>query len=91
MSRTIHWNSIRPESCYTMILRCLVKHITPRCMIYDHTGIFYAKVVCPGCRQIHPVNYIFSFLIVKMSVLLDGKLSFQCLTKALYCSSTTDA
>ena len=69
MPRSIHWHGVPPKPCHPVIFRRLVKHVPTGRMIYHHTHVSYSKVIGPRYRQIHTVNDIFSFFIIKMSVL----------------------
>ena len=40
-------------------------------MIDDGTEIFHTQIIRPGDRDIHPVDHIFPFFVIKITVLHD--------------------
>ena len=79
VARTVHGHRISPESGNPVIFRRLVKQIASGCVVYYHAHVPEAQIICPGYGQIHPVNYIFSFFIVKMSILHKNTFPFPLL------------
>ena len=69
MSGTVHRNAVSPEAGDSVVFRRFVKHIAACRMIHHRTHILQSQVIGPGGGQVHSVNHIFSFFIVKMSVL----------------------
>ena len=75
-SRPVHGYPIPTETADPVILGCLVEQITSRRVIDDRCHVLDAQIVCPGTRQSHVVDDVFSFFIIEIAVLQNASLPY---------------
>ena len=82
----VHGHTVAPETGDAVILRGLVERVAAGGVVEHAAHILHAQIVGPGCGQIHTVNDILSFLIIKISVLhnLSSKIANTYHDKQIY-------
>ena len=67
--RAIHRYAVWPKARNAVVFRALVNQLAPGRVVENAHHILCADIVCPGDREIHPVDDILALCMIEMSVL----------------------